>query len=67
MSLKVFHLFFISVSALLCAWVGAWGVRGFVAEGQPERLVLGVLFALFGIALVVYGTRFLRKARALGL
>lgn len=67
MSLKVFHLFFIAASALLCAWVGAWGLAGWMDRHDSQHLALAVLFVVLGIGLVIYGTRVLRKFRDLHL
>lgn len=60
MSLKGFHLFFITIATLLCAWVGVWGLR-------HGRVALAALFIAFGVALLVYGVSFWRKLRELKL
>lgn len=59
MSLKAFHVFFISVSALLALGVGYWGLR----QGQTA-LGAGSLAAALG--LIVYGRAFLRSKKNLG-
>lgn len=58
MDLKTFHLFFISVSVILTAFVAAWGVT----NGSVVAACVSVASA---IALVVYGTMFQRKMRRL--
>jgi hypothetical protein len=65
MSLKAFHVFFISVSALLCFGIGlARGVA--CAESAAAAPCLQALAAVTaGAALVVYAIRFLRKTRSL--
>ena len=63
MSLKAFHIFFIALSILLSAGLGAWGVQSWMAEGSRGGLALGVVFFLTGAALVVYGVKFLKKMR----
>lgn len=63
MSLKFFHIVFISLSILLSAGVGAWGVHSYLVEGSGGHLILGVVFFLFGAGLVVYGVNFLKKMR----
>jgi uncharacterized membrane protein len=58
MSLRGFHLFFITVSILLSAWVGAWAV-------EQRNWVLATVFFVAGALLVVYGLRVRRKLAAL--
>ena len=65
MSLRVFHIVFIVASIILSAFVSIWGFRQFAFEGQGGSLALGVLFLLFGAALVVYGLKAFRKLREL--
>jgi hypothetical protein len=66
LSLRSFHLFFIAVSVLLAAWVGAWGVQSWMATRSPGDLALGVLFFVLGFVLILYGLRVRRKLRDLG-
>ena len=63
MSLKAFHIFFISLSILLSVGLAGWGVSSYGSEGNSGALVLGVLFFLTGFALLVYGRSFLRKMK----
>jgi len=66
MSLKVFHLFFISIAALFSIWFGMWSVRAFVNEESGEvYLILGILSFAAAIALIIYDIHVLRKFRAL--
>jgi predicted Na+-dependent transporter len=65
LSLRSFHLFFIAVSVLLAAWVGAWGVQSWLATKSVGDLALGILFFAIGLGLVVYGLKARRKLRAL--
>jgi hypothetical protein len=62
MSLKVFHVFFIAVSVLLCLGVGGWC---FWADAGPAYRVVGIASLLAAIALVIYEWSFLRKMRNL--
>jgi hypothetical protein len=58
MTLKWFHIVFITLSMLLSVGVGLWGLfNNFVA--------LGVVALAGSAALCVYGPYFLRKARQL--
>ncbi|RPH52774.1 hypothetical protein EHM82_09105 [bacterium] len=66
LSLRSFHLFFIAVSILLAAWVGAWGVQSWMATRNLGDLALGVLFFVLGFVLVLYGLRVRRKLKDLG-
>ena len=59
MSLKWFHIVFISLSMLLSVWFGIWGLF----NGQ---VTLGILSLCASAGLVVYGNYFLAKARKLG-
>jgi hypothetical protein len=63
MSLKAFHIFFISLSILLSVGLGGWGINSYVTQGSPGALALGVIFFLTGFALLIYGRGFLRKMK----
>lgn len=65
LSLRSFHLFFIAVSILLAVWVGAWGVRSWMATRSLGDLALGALFFVLGFVLVLYGLRVRRKLKDL--
>ena len=55
MSLKTFHIFFISVAVLLCLGFGVWCL------GQPGYTVAGIASFAFAVALVAYEVIFLRR------
>ena len=59
MSLKWFHIVFISLSMLLSLRFGIWGLF----NGQ---VVLGVVSLCASAGLVIYGNYFLGKLRKLG-
>ena len=59
MSLKWFHIVFISLSMLLSLGFGIWGLF----NGQA---VLGVVSLCASAGLVIYGNYFLGKLRKLG-
>ncbi|HEX3128410.1 MAG TPA: hypothetical protein VH394_13855 [Thermoanaerobaculia bacterium] len=65
LSLRSFHLFFITVSILLSAVVGAWGFQSWMASRQSGDLALGGFFVVVGILLAVYGVRVRKKLRDL--
>ena len=59
MSLKWFHIAFISLSVLLSLWFGVWGLFN-------DQVVLGIASLAGSAGLVVYGNYFLGKIRKLG-
>ncbi|HXH37617.1 MAG TPA: hypothetical protein VNN08_03240 [Thermoanaerobaculia bacterium] len=65
MSLRVFHIVFITVSVALTLYLTVWGVREFMAT----RSALGVWMAVFGVAfgasLIWYGKRVFHKLKEL--
>ena len=65
LSLRSFHLFFITASVLLAAWVGVWGVQSYLATKSGGDLALGLLFFALGLVLLFYGLRVRKKLRAL--
>jgi hypothetical protein len=67
MSLKFFHVLFITLSAAMSLVVGLWAIDAYRGDGSLTWLVLAVLGFAGGGALVVYGNRFLHKMRKLGL
>jgi O-antigen/teichoic acid export membrane protein len=67
MSLKFFHIVFISVSTLMCLVVGLWAFDAYRTDGSATWVVLAACAFVGGACLVVYGTRFLQKFRKLGL
>lgn len=67
MSLKAVHIVFIVACILLCFLVGAWGVQQYRAQGDGAGLAIGLLFYFSGLVLVVYGLKFVRKIRELGI
>ena len=67
MSLKFFHVLFIGLSSLLALGVGLWAIDTWRVSGVASWLVLAAVAFVGGAVLVVYGNRFLQKARKLGL
>ena len=59
MSLKWFHIVFISLSVLLSLWFGVWGLFN-------EQIPLGIASLGASVGLVVYGNHFMGKLRKLG-
>ena len=63
MSLKTFHIFFVSVSFLLSLGVSFWAFGGYSGEEGSGHLFLGTGAVLFAAALVWYGKWFLGKLK----
>jgi len=66
MSLKAFHIFFISMSALMCFGIGVWRWVDYASGGPAGALGQAIVATVAGALLVGYGWRFLRKYRNLG-
>ena len=59
MSLKWFHVVFITLSVVLSVWFGIWALFN-------QHIVLGIISLGASAGLVVYGNYFLGKLRKLG-
>ena len=66
MSLKAFHIFFVTVSVLMCLGVGAWGTNEYLAAGSATGLGLAVACFVLGAGLIVYGFKVYKKLAELG-
>ena len=65
MSLKAFHVFFITISVLLCLGFGAWCLNSDYAHGRPAYATAGYISFALGIILVLYEIVFLKKFKGL--
>ena len=65
MSLKAFHILFVSLSVLLCWGFAFWCLTSQVAGGNPTYLAVGPAALLCGVGLIFYGFKFLQKMRSL--
>jgi len=65
MSLKAFHIAFISLSSLLCFGCSAWGLSNYLQSPTSGYLLFAIAGLLGGIGLIVYGVRFLRKLKGI--
>jgi hypothetical protein len=61
MSLKAFHIFFITISVLLCLGFGAWCLNSDYALGRAAYTVAGYISFGLGVLLVLYEIVFLKK------
>ena len=58
MSLRIFHIVFVMVCVALSIFVAAWGRKN-------QATALMVTFAIFAVALIVYGASAFRKLKEL--
>ena len=64
MSLKTFHLIFISASSALAFGCGVWGLKDFFSEGgRAWDLIFGLGSLAAGVGLVIYERFFLKKLK----
>jgi hypothetical protein len=64
MSLKAFHVLFITIASAMALGCGAWGLQGhFSAEPARFDLPLGILGVVAGLALIAYEIHFLKKTK----
>jgi hypothetical protein len=61
MSLKAFHVLFISLSIVMSVGVGVWGIQSYVSDSNAVNFLIGIFFILFGIALLYYERKFIHK------
>jgi hypothetical protein len=61
MSLKAFHVFFVTMAVLLCVVFGVWCVNSDYARGHAGYAVTGYGSFVVGALLVVYEIAFLKK------
>ena len=65
MSLKIFHIVFVSLSIVLCLWFAGWTFAHSPLNVQDAAM--GVLSLVLGIALIVYEVLFIKKSKRLKL
>ncbi len=65
MSLKGFHIVFITCSTLLALGVGAWCLWVNLVAGAPVYLAGAIGAFLAAVGLIVYGVWFYRKMKRL--
>jgi hypothetical protein len=64
MSLKAFHIVFITVSTLLFVGFGVWSLRMYQHSGGTANLAFGIGSLVGAVALVIYGRFFLKKLKS---
>ena len=64
MSLKAFHIVFISASILLTLGIGGWALNNYSSPGGTRGdLLSGVASLAAAVALAIYGVYFLKKLK----
>jgi hypothetical protein len=64
MSLKAFHVLFITASSALAFGCGVWGLRDFFSkDGRASDLIFGVGALAVAIGLLFYERYFLKKLK----
>ena len=63
MSLKAFHIVFVIASILLAFGFAAWSLMTYSDGRRLIDLIFGIVSALSGVGLVVYGRYVLRKLK----
>ena len=64
MSLKTFHLIFITASSALALGCGVWALKDFSSpEGHPSDLIFGLGSLAAAVALILYERYFLKKLK----
>ena len=63
MSLKAFHIVFVTASILLAFGFGIWSFFTYKDQGAIGDLIYGVGSSLAGIALMIYAKAILRKLK----
>ena len=67
MSLKAFHLVFVSAAILLAFGFGGWLIRAYRSpEGHLSDLLFGLASVAVGIGLAIYEWYFLKKTKNVG-
>lgn len=64
MSLRAFHIVFVSVTTLLFAFLAVWAF-GFAADRTAMITALGAISVAGALGMPVYGVFFYKKARKL--
>ena len=67
MSLKAFHLIFITASSALAFGCGVWELKNYwSADGRPLDLAAGLASLAAGVGLLLYERYFLKKTKNVG-
>jgi len=65
MSLRAFHIVFITVSVVLMLYVAVWGVREFMVSRSSLAVSMIIFGVVGGTTLIWYGKRVFHKLKEL--
>ena len=66
MSIKSFHIFFITISVMFSLWFSMWTLMAYSADKENTfYVVLGIAALIAAILLVLYGVKVYRKLKTL--
>lgn len=65
MSLKAFHIVFVTASVLLAFGIAAWAFVNYAEIRRTIDLAAGIGSTLAGVGLLVYGRYFLKKLKGI--
>jgi hypothetical protein len=65
MSLRAFHIVFITVSVILMLYVAVWGVREFMVSRSSLAVTMIIFGVTGGASLIWYGKRVFHKLKEL--
>jgi hypothetical protein len=64
MSLKAFHVIFITAASAMAFGCGVWGLKNYFSpDGRLVELMFGIGAILVGVALIIYERYFLKKLK----
>ena len=63
MSLKTFHLIFVTAAVLLAFGFGAWLANNFFSDGGVMNLIFAFVSVAAGVGLIFYERYFLKKTK----
>lgn len=63
MSLKAFHIIFVTFSTLLAFGFGAWALNSYANTKATLDLVMGIVAVVMGFGMIWYGKYFLKKLK----
>jgi hypothetical protein len=67
MSLKTFHLIFITAASALAVGFGVWLIRNYFSdEGRIRELIGGLVSFAAAVGLILYERYFLKKTKDVG-
>lgn len=65
MSLRIFHLFFITLSTLLAFGCAVLLYENYRAEHIGSELLFAIIAAVIGVGMIIYGVWFFKKSKKL--